>query len=808
VLSRIPHSLRAALLILTACLLLAENAAATPPEASPAGDAGAAAPADTDPLMQIWRSRAGELTVLAKEAASLRAEAESMAAPLSGRLQDARSQAARLSGLFQALRGHPMEQLTLLRQMLALQENLSSDLRPLEDIAAAINRRLEDFSGLQKDLDDLVRESGGAAPEADLAEMRSFTRTLADAKNRLGNVAARLEKILAPARAAGDRLAKGIANTESSLLDIWRNYYLTPSGGDIGLLAAIPGLLSDWAGHIALRLRFAYPQSPAEWQTAGKSLIAAMLLAALLGLLILRGARILPAASRQACADIIKGAWLGVGGGFAVLASSGNPLGGHYLSFIFVGVLAVVAGAASLSRRLRRSVAPALKDSPSPLNSLLPPAFLGVFMLFSDLPPFILSLIWAVVVLVFLIRQQLRKTRRAAPLLLERLAHAVSFWTGILSLGAALCGYARLAVLLFMGLFALVNTCTLGSALTTLLKNTADALFDPEKRPMRHAIAEALSIPAAWVLSLACTLPWLWAVPGARYLLRGAMAANYTFGDASFTFSRLLFIVLLFFLARSFISLLTTSLNHLPDHMPHIERGVIPPLRTMARYLAWAVFAIIVLGSLGVDFTSLAVVAGGLSVGIGFGVQNLFNNLISGLILIFGRTILVGDVVDVAGVSGTVKSINIRSTTIETPERALVYVPNSSIMSGHFSNWTRLSRMVRRGIRIGVAYGSDTALVTKLLLEAAQAQEHVRKTPPPTVLFTDFGSHSLDFTLNVFIDNIDESLAALSAIRFSIDRAFAEHGIDIPFPQLALHMAEPTANALAAGSRQPALKDT
>jgi small-conductance mechanosensitive channel len=171
---------------------------------------------------------------------------------------------------------------------------------------------------------------------------------------------------------------------------------------------------------------------------------------------------------------------------------------------------------------------------------------------------------------------------------------------------------------------------------------------------------------------------------------------------------------------------------------------------------------------------------------------------VSGLILIFGRTILVGDYVDLAGVSGTVKAINIRSTTIETPERALVYVPNSSVMSSHFSNWTRLSRMVRRSLSIGVAYGSDTALVSKLLLEAAGRQAHVRKTPPPAVYFTDFGAHSLDFTLNVFIDDIDSSVSALSSIRFEMEKAFSAHGIEIPFPQLSLHMPDAALRRLEA----------
>ena len=756
-------------------------------------------PTKDDSLAEIWSSRAGDLTVLSKEAATLRGNAESLAAPLSASLQAARSQASRLSSLFQASRGHPMEQLTLARQMRGLQERLRNEMKPLEDIAATINQRLEDIAGLQKDMEEFSKENlgEGSATGTELTELKNFTKTMADAKSKLTSAATRLEKLLAPARSTSKRLGQAIENAEGSLIEIWKSYYLTPSDYDLDDYTSAPALLAEWKASFGTRVRFAYPQSAAEWQQAGKSFVIAIVIMTLLGFLASRSTHILSLRWHQACMDIFKGAWIGVGGGFSILAASANPSGGNYLAFVFLGVQAIIAGVAALSWRLRTTVNPLLKDRPSPLNRLMPAASFGVLMLFSDLPPRILSLMWGAAMLVFLgWIYYLNRKRAGIPLpLLERLSYGCAFWVGLASLLTAFAGYARLGILLFMVLFALVNTATLGNALTALFQNLGDRLFTKDKHPVRNAIAEALSIPVAWLLSLLCTVPWLWAVPGARYLLRSAMAANYTLGEASFDFSRLLLILILFFLVRSFISLSTTSLNHLPDHMPHIERGVIPPLRTMVRYLSWTLFALIVLGSLGVNFTSLAVVAGGLSVGIGFGIQNLFNNLISGLILIFGRTILVGDVVDVAGVSGTVKAINIRSTTIETGERALVYVPNSSIMSSHFSNWTRLSRMVRRSIKIGVAYGSDTKVVTRLLLEAASKQEHVRETPPPVVLFTEFGAHSLDFTLNVFIDDIDNGSDTLSAIRFDVEKAFAEHGIEIPFPQLALHMQE-SASAL------------
>lgn len=765
---------------------------------APGDNAPEPAPASTDDsFIRIWGARAGDLAALAKEAETLRNNAELMADPQA--LQEARARISRLSGLFQASRGHPTEQISLVRQMRGLQEKLKNTLKPLEDIAATINIRLDEIAALQKDMDDLARERAADGADAqsgnaaETAEWKKYTRTLADAKAKLTNASARLEKIMAPAKAANTRVNQTLTAIESSLVETWRAYYLTPSSNDLDALTSLPSLLADWLSSLNSRMRFAYPQSLDEWFQAARNFVVAAVIMALLGFLGMRGTRVLSKRWHEACMDVFKGAWVWIGVGASILATAANQYGGIYFAFVLLGALPLIAGIAALSWRLRMAVKPVLQNKPSPLNRLFPAAAIGVLMLFSDLPSRILGIMWGLVICVFLVRiyyiNRNNVADRSLPFL-ERFSYGCAFWFGLASLLVALSGHARLAILLFMLLFALVNTLTLSSALMALFENLANRQFSKEAYPVRNAIAEAAAIPAAWALSLLCTLPWLWAVPGADYLIRYAMAANYTLGAARFDFSKMLVIILLFFLFRSFISLSSTSLAQLPKHMPHIERGVIPPLRTMIRYGLWSVFGLVSLGILGVDFTSLAVVAGGLSVGIGFGMQNLFNNLISGLILIFGRTILVGDYVDVAGASGTVRAINIRSTTIETPDRALVYVPNSAIMAGQFSNWTRSSRMVRRNITVGVAYGSDTALVTKLLLEIAQRQEHVLKKPEPGVLFSNFGAHSLDFTLNVFLDDVNNGGDTLSAIRFDIEKSFKDNGIDIPFPQLTLHMPE------------------
>lgn len=761
-----------------------------------ADDPGSAGAADADGLNRFWISRADDLVNLLETAQGQQAKAEQLAATLAQSAREARAQFARLKGLFQASRGHPTEQLTLVQQMHSSLRELSDNIKPFEEIAATINQRLEEVQAMQKDLGSQSSVSGGMRAEAqDSPALRSYTQTLGTANKTLKSASARLEAILAPAKLMQGRMKQEIQEIDKSMVGIWEGYYLTTSANTLDALASAPQLLADWVTSFTSRMAFAYPQTLNEWAGAVKNFLIAAFIMGILGAIGLRGAAGLPQHWREACESVIRKAWVFVALGLAVLAASNNHYGGIYFAFVLFGGLIVLWGIASMSWRLRIVVQPTLEGEKSPLATLFIPSAIGVFMLFSDLPTRVLGIAWGLFLVVFVILTMTAHGRKkddaAVNLpLLERITNSCILWFGVASLLITLFGQARLAILVFMVLFALVNTITLATSLMGLLELLADRLFSKETEPVRNALAQAVAVPVAWVLSLICALPWLWAVPGARYLLLYAMGANYQLGEASFDFSKLIAITLLFFLFRSFVTLGRTSLEHLPDRLPNIERGVIPPLGNLVSYGLWALFGIIGLGILGVNFTSLAVVAGGLSVGIGFGMQNLFNNLISGIMLIFGRTLLVGDFVDVGSVSGTVKAISIRSTTLETVERALIYVPNSSLMSGQFTNWTRNSRMVRRSVNIGVAYGTDTAKVIEILLGAAKKQNNVLMYPAPAAFFTNFGESSLDFVLNVFIDNLDNANSTLSDLRLELDRQFRENGIDIPFPQLALHMPD------------------
>jgi len=227
----------------------------------------------------------------------------------------------------------------------------------------------------------------------------------------------------------------------------------------------------------------------------------------------------------------------------------------------------------------------------------------------------------------------------------------------------------------------------------------------------------------------------------------------------------------------------------------HMERSAREALVTTFGYVAVALSVIVALSIAGAQFTNLAIIAGALSVGIGFGMQNIVNNFVSGLILLVERPVRTGDWIVVGGTEGYVKRIAIRSTTILTFDRADVIVPNSELVSGQVTNWTLRNSWGRIMVPVGVAYGSNTATVKQTLLEIANNNADVIKgnpqLPDPFVLFRNFGDNSLNFELRAIVLDIDRRLSVISDINFAIDAAFREQGLEIPFPQRDVNFRGP-----------------
>ena len=228
--------------------------------------------------------------------------------------------------------------------------------------------------------------------------------------------------------------------------------------------------------------------------------------------------------------------------------------------------------------------------------------------------------------------------------------------------------------------------------------------------------------------------------------------------------------------------------DRIANRVDEIPEGVLHVIGNLARYTIIFMGWFIGLRSVGFQLDAVLVVFGALGVGMGFGLQNIANNFVSGVILLIERPIKVGDVVSVGDELGTVERVGIRATTLRKFDQTQAIVPNGDLISSVVSNWTLDDRRVRVDFVVGVAYGSDTRLVERLIREAVTEHEKVLDDPEPRIFFTEFGDSSLNFRVLAYVADISERFATLSDLHFTIDESFRAHDVEIPFPQRDLHL--------------------
>lgn len=639
-----------------------------------------------------------------------------------------------------------------------------------------------EFKRFQDRLAELETEFSPQAAEAPSPELaKSLADLLGDLRKikvKLTRAKGVLDQGLGPTRDLENAIARSAKNISDRLPKARSDYYLASGRSLVSVQAWTDAVerLADLPGFLVMYTNlFDSGRSKlleALWRLIGLS--AALIGGGYVALRRLRGPLpwLSPLSRPMACL-----AWVGLSA--AVTWAASGP--GFVLVRSVTGALAEILlarGMLSLAWFLRRMQ---LGERARGRNAVAMSWWvfsLAVFLQLPWLPEALRGAMWVVAMLGLGVWSK-RRYRGATASAVEAVARQSSWVMPLLAV-PALFGWLNLTLLVAMGWFLILVFLQTGLAASGLLIRWLDKPRERRLHAALCALGEGLTPPAVGILMFGLAMVWMCSNLGGTATFAAVLDFDLGRGNLSIDLGRLAVIILGFCLARALARLADSLILDLPATRPDLEKGVVNLLDTISTYVIWGGFAISSLYLVGADFTSLAVVAGGLSVGIGFGMQHIINNFISGLILLFGRSIQVGDTLQIGEIWGVVTRVNIRNTVVQTVDNATLFVPNSELIAQKIINWSHHDRRVRRSVDLSVPYGADTARVQDLLLLAAKSHPHVLADPGPGVVFAAFGDRGvMQFKLMLWIDDVDNAARTCSDVRLKVEHLFRENGLAI-----------------------------
>ncbi len=674
-----------------------------------------------------------------------------------------------------------VKEVVLMRQFAGrLAQNFQQSLLPLQNTLETLKKSHERLNARKKDLLEQIRlTSPDDLIPPQMQRLEKFDVLLLKNKKLQDKIQSTIHKT--------DSFAKSLqsfqASLEQDLSFAWKSYFLAPDSSIFSFhLNNLIQDAQDWRQGLPIYSNFfLIGQNP--WIKLMAYTLAFGALLFLIGFLLVKK---VTAYVPDLGLKTQFGSLLILGLSLALWIATGlTP--SAFSSVLLLTVVQILAFG-SLSRLLwiyRLTLKEMDRSSPNPLTPLWWLFTASLILQGLSLPASLLVLIWPLVTLGFIF--WLVKSCKQACLYLERIILiACLIILGILAL-LALFGWVHISLLLGSFLLVLALSLQFGAAAARLLKSRAALLPDTNLGYLCQGLIQGAGIPLLWILSFLLATFWLGLKLGDVLFLKELTDLDLGWGAISVNIFRLILILIGFFLVKSGLVLLRSIIDSMAEGNEHLDPGTTATLKTLLTYIIWSIFIVIALAFLGLNLTSLTIVAGGLSVGIGFGMQSIVNNFISGLILLFGRAIKPGDIIQVADLWAEVKEVNIRCTVVETFDKANLLIPNSKLIEEQITNWTLADNVIRRTITVGVVHGSDIELSKRLLQYIAETHPDVLKRPLPFVRFIDFGASALIFRL-YFFAMIANAWDTESAVRFEIDKIFREYGIQFAFPQQDLHI--------------------
>lgn len=763
---------------------MSSSAQAEPGQAAKAGeDDETPAQARDEAWDVVWSGQKEMLNDVRETALKLSEDFSRQAQDLSLQLQPFEDDGRRLLVFANTFQGYPNAMEAVSRRISATIAGLDHVLDPLE-----ISRR--EAEGLLERINQMALNLPDASEQARLSdELKDYVNLITRVRFRLTAVLAQYDSLL-PSMELIKQLESKRQAIQAELPELWKNWYLQkPLAWLNPVIWQQQGTMLYYTWQVMLlRLPVEIPTTAPEWGNAILRFFITLFFSGALWLIARK--RLLHRASSVAARHMFDFSLPCLVLGCALLGSGISATGEFFRLLLILASLCFIVGEIFLAWDLRRMRHVEELPHKPPFLRLAVLAVGAYFLLYMPVTQPLCLVLWACLLVLALWHLRREKPPTTGRLQFEKGVldcYAIVLWSCLFLTVVGLYLYSMGLYLAYVSVAIAVELSLGGMSIVNYVNTHVPA--EGVRALLAHLLV-ALAAPFVILLGLAGVCVWAGMLPGGSYILQSYALRGVSIGATQFNAVQVLLILSVFYLTRAVVAMGTRFVAKLPQQNKHFDGTLVTPLSTGLTYTAWALFGLFVLRALGMELSSLAMVAGGLSVGIGFGLQTIVNNFVSGLILIFSRALQVGDVVEVGGAVGRVRKISVRATMVETYDNAVIYVPNSEFISSRLTNWTSFTRSVRREIQVGVAYGSDTQQVVDLLIEAAKSNGNVMQFPAPSVVFADFGASSLDFKLRFWVRDYELGASTSSAIRLTINRIFAEKGIEISFPQLDVHLKD------------------